>query len=118
MSAPQAATKDGQSQDVATATNGPQDAPTTKPTTATTERKQPPPEKPADITRRSWVVLSFWFIVVCLGLPVWWYTTTIYRAPLPLTEMTDWADGKVSGCDASVIFVSLYERVQHIPISL
>jgi phosphatidylinositol glycan class S len=27
---------------------------------------------------------------------VWWKTTTVYRAPLPLQEMLDWADGKVS----------------------
>ncbi|KAK3361995.1 phosphatidylinositol-glycan biosynthesis class S protein [Lasiosphaeria ovina] len=62
--------------------------------TPTSSRKQPPPEKPSDIRRRSLVILSFWLIVLCLGLPIWWKTTTIYRANLPLQEMLDWADGK------------------------
>ena len=58
-------------------------------------QKQPPPEKPSDIRRRGAVILSFWLIVGLLGLPIWWYTTTIYRANLPLDEMMEWADGKV-----------------------
>ncbi|GAB1317369.1 GPI transamidase component [Madurella fahalii] len=60
----------------------------------TAARKQPPPEKPSDIRRRSHVILSFWLIVLFLGLPIWWKTTTIPRADLPLEEMLDWADGK------------------------
>lgn len=55
----------------------------------------PPPEKPSDITRRTRVVVSFWLIVLCLGLPIWWKTTTIYRANLPLDGMLEWAEGKV-----------------------
>lgn len=58
-------------------------------------RKEPPPEKPSDIRRRTHVILSFWLIVLCLGLPIWWKTTAIPRANLPLQEMMDWADGKV-----------------------
>ncbi|KAI0106830.1 phosphatidylinositol-glycan biosynthesis class S protein [Daldinia grandis] len=57
-------------------------------------RKQPPPEKLEDIHRRSYIVASFWFIVLFLGLPIWWKTTTIYRADLPLGQMMDWADGR------------------------
>ncbi|TPX07165.1 uncharacterized protein E0L32_010868 [Thyridium curvatum] len=57
-------------------------------------RKQPPPEKPGDVRRRSLVILAFWLIVLLLGLPIWWHTTTIYRADLPLDEMLEWADGK------------------------
>ncbi|KAK0716683.1 phosphatidylinositol-glycan biosynthesis class S protein [Apiosordaria backusii] len=57
-------------------------------------RKLPPPEKPSDVRRRSHVILSFWLIVLILGLPIWWKTTTIYRADLPLQEMLEWADGK------------------------
>lgn len=64
-------------------------------TTKTTQPKQPPPEKPAEIQRRSLIILSFWLIVIFLGLPIWWKTTSIYRANLPLSEMMDWADGKV-----------------------
>ena len=73
---------------------GPVDAsPDRAPANATSP--QTPPEKPSDIRRRSYIVLSFWFLVVLLGLPVWWQTTSIYRADLPLAEMMDWADGKV-----------------------
>jgi phosphatidylinositol glycan class S len=64
--------------------------------TATVGRKEPPPEKPSDIRRRSYVVLSLWLIVLLLGLPIWWHTTSIYRANLPLDEMMEWAEGRVS----------------------
>ncbi|KAA8614875.1 GPI transamidase component PIG-S [Pyrenophora tritici-repentis] len=40
-------------------------------------------------------IASFWAVVVFLGLPIWLKTTAIYRAELPLQEMTDWAEGKV-----------------------
>ncbi|KAH8881705.1 hypothetical protein GQ53DRAFT_754154 [Thozetella sp. PMI_491] len=73
----------------------PKDQPAAAPAASSTpSRKQPPPEKPSDIRRRSWVIVSFWLIVILLGLPIWWHTTTIYRANLPLSEMLDWADGK------------------------
>lgn len=62
-------------------------------------RKEPPPEKPSDIRRRSYIILSFWLIVLFLGLPIWWKTTTIYRANLPINEMLEWADGKVGQMD-------------------
>lgn len=68
-----------------------QDAPSSN----ITSSKEPPPEKPSDIRRRSLVILSFWMIVLCLGVPIWWNTTTIPRASLPMDEMMDWADGKV-----------------------
>lgn len=59
-------------------------------------KKQPPPEKPEEIRMRSFVLFSFWAIIIFLGLPIWWKTTTIYRADLPLDEMMEWADGRVS----------------------
>ena len=62
---------------------------------------QATPEKPSDIRRRSYIILSFWVLAVLLGLPVWWQTTSIYRADLPLSEMMDWADGKVGGTRVS-----------------
>ena len=58
-------------------------------------KKKPPPELPESIRVRSLVVLAFWVVVVFLGLPIWWRTTSIYRARLPLHEMMEWADGKV-----------------------
>ncbi|PQE24337.1 phosphatidylinositol-glycan biosynthesis class S protein [Rutstroemia sp. NJR-2017a BVV2] len=58
------------------------------------KKKEPPPETPESIRLRSLVILSFWAIVVLFGLPLWWKTTTIYRAPLPLDQMIDWAEGR------------------------
>ncbi len=70
-------------------------AETTPAPDAPPKTKQPPPERPSDIRRRSYVILSFWLVVLLLGLPIWWNTTTIYRADLPLDEMMYWADGRV-----------------------
>ena len=58
--------------------------------------KQPPPESQEAVRTRSLVVASFWFVVIFLGLPIWWWTTSIHRANLPLQDMLAWADGKVS----------------------
>lgn len=57
--------------------------------------KKPPPESSESVRLRALVILSFWAIVIFLGLPVWLWTTSIHRARLPLQEMLDWADGKV-----------------------
>lgn len=73
---------------------------------ADTDRKQPPPERPADVRRRTLVIVSFWLIVLCLGLPIWWQTTTIYRAKLPLDDMLDWADGRV----CSLVFFHRFSK--------
>ncbi|TGZ82739.1 hypothetical protein EX30DRAFT_339028 [Ascodesmis nigricans] len=55
---------------------------------------EPPPELPENARARRYVILSFWLVVVLLGLPLWWKTTSIYRAPLPLRDMQSWADGR------------------------
>ena len=60
-----------------------------------TAQKEPPPETPNSIKTRALVILSFWAVVILLGLPVWIWTTSIHRASLPLQNMLDWADGKV-----------------------
>lgn len=83
--------------------------------TTTSGRKQPPPEKPSDARRRSTVILSFWLIVLCLGLPIWWNTTAIPRANLPLDEMMDWADGKVGNIP---LFPSSGKNVQALNFAL
>ena len=57
--------------------------------------KRPPPERPESIRVRSLVIASFWAVVLFAGFPLWWWTTSIHRAGLPLREMLDWADGKV-----------------------
>ncbi|KAJ8978574.1 hypothetical protein NQ317_015991 [Molorchus minor] len=42
-------------------------------------------EKEADY--RIYSVLSYFFVLVIIGIPVWWYTTRVYRADLPIEEM-------------------------------
>lgn len=71
---------------------------------AATAKKRPPPESLESIQTRSLVISSFWAIVIILGLPTWWWTTSIYRARLPLQEMLEWADGKVSKTIEPLIF--------------
>jgi phosphatidylinositol glycan class S len=55
----------------------------------------PPPETKESLWLRRLSILSFWAVVVFLGLPIWLKTTAIYRAELPLQDMTNWAEGKV-----------------------
>lgn len=58
-------------------------------------KRQAPQEKPESIRQRTFIIVSFWAVVIFLGLPLWWKTTTIYRAQLPLEQMLDWAEGRV-----------------------
>lgn len=66
---------------------------------AVNSKKRPPPESVESTRTRGLIIVSFWAIIICLGLPIWWRTTSIHRARLPLREMLDWADGKVSRID-------------------
>jgi hypothetical protein len=68
-------------------------------------QKLPPPESRESIWLRRLAILSFWIVVVFFGLPIWLKTTAVYRAELPLQQMTDWAEGKV--CIASLFVPSL-----------
>jgi phosphatidylinositol glycan class S len=65
-------------------------------TPQTSASSLPPPEKPSAIQTRFRVVAAFWAVILFLGFPIWWKTTSIYRAELPLQEMLDWAGGKVN----------------------
>ncbi|KAG9804798.1 hypothetical protein KCU68_g22297, partial [Aureobasidium melanogenum] len=47
-------------------------------------KKQPPPESLQGVKTRRWIIFSFWAIVGLLGLPIWFATTTVPRAALPL----------------------------------
>jgi phosphatidylinositol glycan class S len=58
-------------------------------------QRAPPPETPAALQTRFRVIAAFWAVIIFLGFPIWWKTTSIYRASLPIEEMVDWADGKV-----------------------
>ena len=64
--------------------------------TMTATPRLPPPEKPEAIRTRFKVIAAFWAVIIFLGFPIWWKTTSIYRAQLPVPDMIDWADGKVS----------------------
>ncbi|KAJ9486503.1 hypothetical protein VN97_g6830 [Penicillium thymicola] len=57
-------------------------------------KRAPPPETPAALQTRFRVIAAFWAVIIFLGFPIWWKTTSIYRASLPIEEMLDWADGK------------------------
>ncbi|PYH76487.1 hypothetical protein BO82DRAFT_387295 [Aspergillus uvarum CBS 121591] len=61
---------------------------------STPSPRPPPPEKPEAIRTRFKVIAAFWAVIIFLGFPIWWKTTSIYRASLPIPEMIDWADGK------------------------
>jgi GPI-anchor transamidase subunit S len=58
--------------------------------------KRPPPERPQNVRLRTMVIASFWALILFVGLPMWWQTTSIHRAQLPLPEMIRWADGQVT----------------------
>lgn len=60
-----------------------------------TSQRVPPPEKPETIQTRFRVIAAFWAVIIFLGFPIWWKTTSVYRARLPFQEMVEWADGKV-----------------------
>lgn len=68
---------------------------TTTMSSKTSAQRLPPPEKPETTRTRFKVIAAFWAVIIFLGLPIWWKTTSIYRAHLPFQEMVDWADGKV-----------------------
>ncbi|KAJ6137964.1 hypothetical protein N7471_004450 [Penicillium samsonianum] len=57
-------------------------------------KRAPPPETPAALQTRFRVIAAFWAVIIFLGFPIWWKTTSIYRASLPIEEMVDWADSK------------------------
>lgn len=64
-------------------------------TTMSKTQRVPPPEKPEAVQTRFKVIAAFWAVIVFLGFPIWWKTTSVYRARLPFQEMVNWADGKV-----------------------
>src|SRR5437762_1686234 len=55
-----------------------------------TAKRQPPPEAEAQILTRRLVIAAFWAVALFLGLPIWWRTTSVYRAYLPLEAMLEW----------------------------
>lgn len=80
--------------------------------------KQPPPEKPEAISLRTKIILSFWAVILFLGLPTWWQTTSIYRASLPLQDMVNWAEGTVRTPDWIRVTVLIMRHRTPLPRSL
>ena len=75
-------------------TEGKADIP--KPVKAVHAETRLPAESKDGVWLRRNVLLSFWAVVLLIGLPFWWKTTTVYRAHLPYRAMDSWADGSVS----------------------
>lgn len=71
------------------------DTPTEGVVQAVLARKQPPPESLQGVKTRRWIIFCFWAIAGLLGLPIWYATTTVPRAALPLESMNAWASGQV-----------------------
>jgi len=59
------------------------------------QQHDPPPERPSTTWTRRLIILAFWLVVACLGVPHWIWTTSIHRSDLPIDAMNAWADGKV-----------------------
>lgn len=72
---------------------------------ATTSPQSLPLETKESLWLRRASMLSFWAVVVFLGLPIWLKTTAVYRAELPLQEMTAWAEGQVSDLHAALHYL-------------
>ncbi|EME48927.1 hypothetical protein DOTSEDRAFT_49301 [Dothistroma septosporum NZE10] len=53
-----------------------------------------PAEKLSSVWTRRLIIIAFWAVVVCFGLPHWTWTTSIHRSALPLESMGTWAEGK------------------------
>jgi phosphatidylinositol glycan class S len=51
-------------------------------------------EENIDKIRR--LIITSFYIIILLGLPLWWKTTEVYRAQLPLTEIEEWSNWEVS----------------------
>lgn len=74
-----------------------------------------PPEKPAATRTRRFVVLSFWVVIACLGLPHWIWTTSIHRSTLPSEVIDSWANGEVSVTVAYqwIVLINCSRRVRY-----
>ncbi|KAG4306094.1 hypothetical protein PORY_000082 [Pneumocystis oryctolagi] len=59
--------------------------------------------------RRKWIVFSYW-IFVFLAIPIWWKTTEIHRAKLPLKLMNNWEKGQECDIEFDIpIIIDIYD---------
>lgn len=53
-----------------------------------TQAAADPNKKPLSLNKEgAWAAVGFAVVLIVLGLPVWWRTTTVYRAPLPYSAV-------------------------------
>lgn len=95
-----------------------ENAPPANAVSAAPKKKEPPPESQESIRLRAYVIASFWAIVIFIGLPIWWRTTAIYRASLPVDEMMEWADGRVCCNESGRLVLMLMPMLVGMPTSL
>lgn len=74
----------------------------------------PAPEKPETVRTRSLVIAAFWCMIIFFGFPIWWKTTSVYRARLPIEAMVDWANGKTC---RPVFPLDIYFTASSMPVS-
>ncbi|CAG9767915.1 unnamed protein product [Ceutorhynchus assimilis] len=58
-----------------------------KDTSNVSPKKKNIEEDASDANFRTLSILSYFIVLVLLGVPIWWYTTRVYRASLPLDEI-------------------------------
>ncbi|CAG8801106.1 17066_t:CDS:10, partial [Gigaspora margarita] len=62
-------------------------------------------EKVQDFDKsRRLIIISFW-VVILIGLPLWWKTTEVYRAQLPFTEIEEWSKWEAFDLDFPTTFI-------------
>lgn len=57
-----------------------------------------------------WAALSFVVVLVAIGIPVWWQTTTVKRAPLPIDEIEELDFEGSCARSMKVLFKSYYDE--------
>ncbi|RIB01224.1 phosphatidylinositol-glycan biosynthesis class S protein [Gigaspora rosea] len=65
-------------------------------------------EKVQDFDKsRRLIIISFW-VVILIGLPLWWKTTEVYRAQLPFTEIEEWSKWeKIQLCQNTIQIIMI-----------
>ncbi|CAG8447671.1 28626_t:CDS:10 [Dentiscutata erythropus] len=53
---------------------------------------------------RRLIIISFW-VIILIGLPLWWKTTEVYRAQLPFAEIEEWSKWEAFDLDFPTTFI-------------
>lgn len=68
--------------------------PTTAVSALTSKQKTTPFESPQAISLRRRIIISFWLLILLLGLPLWISTQRVIRSPLPEADINAWSSGQ------------------------